>query len=444
MRGDTTTVAADTFSQLHGRHSLKFGGEYRKFLSNSRRLGPGILNFASFPAFLAGNANSFSVTLGNQSSSIDQGALEFFIQTNYRWTTHLTLQLGLRYAWNMTPEERFGRFIVFAPESGSLEDVGAEGEDIYHQNNKNFQPRVGFAWDPFKDGKTSLRGAYALTVDQPMTSIVTPMSANPPLSTPLTFTGDIRFENAIDTARAAGLAPASIDRGFDNAYMQSWNLNVQRELPGAVLATAGYFGSKGTNLIIRRNINQPVNGVRPYPAVSGSSAILPGTPLGNITQVESTGNSSYNALWMSMSRRFGRSLHISSYYTWSKSLDYNSLSTQGIVVQNSYHLRGDRSPSDFDARHRFVVNASYELPLRRRLLKGWHMAALLQSQSGNPVNIVTTNSTVTGVANTLRPDVAGPVAILGNVDRWFDTSAFTPVSGIWESRPKCDHRTRVP
>ncbi len=431
VRGDTTIVAADNFSWLHGRNSLKFGGEYRDFLSNSRRLSPGIFNFASIPAFLAGNANAFSITLGNQSSSIEQGALEFFIQTTYRWTPHFNVELGLRYAWNMTPDERFGRFIVFDPASGSLEDVGRAGEDIYHQNNKNFQPRVSFAWDPFKDGKTSVRGAYAIATDQPMTSIVTPMSANPPLSVPLTFAGPIRFDSAIDTARAAGLAPASIDRGFDNAYMQSWNLNVQRELPGAVLVMSGYFGSKGTHLILRRNINQPANGVRPYPAVSGSSAILPGTPLGNITQVESTGNSSYNALWLSMSRRFGRGLHIDSYYNWSKSLDYNSLSTQGIVVQNSYNLRGDRGPSDFDARHRFVANATYELPSSRNvLLKGWRIAALLQSQSGNPVNIVTTNSTLTGVPNTLRPNVAGPVSIIGHVERWFDTSAFTPVSAF--------------
>jgi hypothetical protein len=429
VRGDTTIVASDTFSWLHGRQSLKFGGEYRTFLSNSRRLGPGMFNFASIPTFLAGNANSFSITLGNQSSSIDQGALEFFIQTNYRLKPHLSLQLGLRYAWNMTPEERFGRFIVFDPRSGSLEYAGEAGEDVYHQNNKNFQPRVSFAWDLLKDGKTSLRGAYAVTVDQPMTSIVTPLSANPPLSIPLTFAGAIRFESAIDTARAAGLAPASIDRGFDNAYVQSWNLNVHRELPGAVLAMAGYFGAKGTNLILRRNLNQPLNGVRPYVTVSSSSAILPGTPLGNITQVESTGNSSYNALWLSTSRRFGRGLHINSYYTWSKSLDYNSLSTQGIVVQNSNDLRGDRGRSDFDARHRFVVNARYELPIGRNLLlKGWQIAVLLQSQSGNPVNIVTTNSTTTGVANTLRPDAAGPVAIVGDVERWFDTSAFTPVS----------------
>jgi hypothetical protein len=331
----------------------------------------------------------------------------------------------------MTPEERFGRFIVFDPESGSLEDVGKAGENVYQQNNKNFQPRVGFAWDPFKDGKTSLRGAYAVMVDQPMTSVVTPLSSNPSLSIPLTFAGVIRFDNALDTARAAGLAPASIDRGFDNAYLQSWNLNLQRELPGALLAMVGYFGSKGTNLIIRRNINQPVDGVRPYPAVSGSSEILPGAVLGNITQVESTGNSSYNALWVSTSRRFARGLQINGYYTFSKSLDTNSLRTQGVVVQNSYHVRGDRGTSDFDARHRFVVNATYELPFKRNvLLKGWHIAVLLQSQSGNPINIVTANSTVTGIANTLRPNAAGPVAIIGDVDRWFDTSVFTPVAGF--------------
>jgi hypothetical protein len=431
IRGDTTIVAADTFSWLRGRHSLKFGGEYRKFLSNSRRLGPGTFNFPSIPEFLNGNANAFSITLGNQSSSIDQGALEAFVQTNYRWRSHLTFQLGVRYAWNMTPEERFGRFIVFDPESGSLEDVGKAGENVYQQNNKNFQPRVGFAWDPFKDGKTSLRGAYAVMVDQPMTSVVTPLSSNPSLSIPLTFAGVIRFDNALDTARAAGLAPASIDRGFDNAYLQSWNLNLQRELPGALLAMVGYFGSKGTNLIIRRNINQPVDGVRPYPAVSGSSEILPGAVLGNITQVESTGNSSYNALWVSTSRRFARGLQINGYYTFSKSLDTNSLSTQGVVVQNSYHVRGDRGTSDFDARHRFVVNATYELPFKRNvLLKGWHIAVLLQSQSGNPINIVTANSTVTGIANTLRPNAAGPVAIIGDVDRWFDTSVFTPVAGF--------------
>jgi hypothetical protein len=334
----------------------------------------------------------------------------------------------MRYEWNITPEERYGRFVVFDPASGSLESPAQQGADIYHQNNKNFQPRVGLAWDPFRDGKTSLRVAYGISVDQPMTSVVAGTAVNPPLSIPVTFAGTIRFHDAIDLARAAGLAPASIHWGFDNAYVQSWNFNLQRELRHDLLAMAGYFGSKGSKLILRRNINQPRSGVRPYPVVSESSSLLPGTPLGNVAQVESAGNSTYNALWASISRRLAHGLQISGYFTWSKSLDYNSLSTQGIVVQDSYNVRGDRGLSDFDARHRVVVSGLYDLPFRgNRILQNWQISALVQMQSGNPVNIVTTNSAVTGVANTLRPDVNGPIAISGRVDRWFDTSVFTPV-----------------
>jgi hypothetical protein len=192
---------------------------------------------------------------------------------------------------------------------------------------------------------------------------------------------------------------------------------------------AGYFGSKGTHLILRRNVNQPIDGARPFPAVSPSSVILPGTPLGSITKVESTGNSSYNALWISAVRPVARGFEVNVSYTWSKSLDYNSLSSQGIVVQNSYDLRGDRGPSSFDTRQRIVVRGIYDLPFGgNRFLEGWQLAAIFQAQSGNPVNIVTTNSTVTGVANTLRPNVMGPIAIPGSVDRWFDTTVFTPVT----------------
>ena len=148
-----------------------------------------------------------------------------------------------------------------------------------------------------------LRAAYGIYVDQPMTSVVTPTSGNPPLAIPITFTGSIRLDNAINVAGLTSLAPQTVDHDFDNAYMQSWNLNVQHQFTPFVLMV-GYVGSKGTHLITRRNINQPVNGVRPYPALSNSSPILPGTALGNITQAESSGNSSYNALWVTARRRF--------------------------------------------------------------------------------------------------------------------------------------------
>lgn len=427
-RGDTTFIVADTLSYLRGRQSLKFGGEYRQFLNNNFRQATGSFNFPTVASFIAGDANSFSVTLGNQSSSIAEGALGFYVQDNFRFRPNLTFELGLRYEWNMTPSERYDRFIIFDPAAVSLIRVGTDIKEVYDENNRNLQPRVGLSWDPFADGKTAIRAGYGLQTDQPMTSVVLSTATNPPLALPLTFSGTVRLDNAILLAGAAGLAPQSINHGFDNAYLQSWNLNVQREVTRDLVFMAGYIGSKGTHLILRRNINQPVNGARPFPTLSPSSPILPGAALGNITQVESAGNSSYHAMWLSATQRLTHGLQLDASYTWSKSLDYNSFSTGGIVGQDSYNLRGDRGLSDFDARHRFVISAIYDLPFRgNQLIEGWQLAAIVQSQSGNPVNIVTSNSTVNGVAGTLRPDVNGPVAITGTVDQWFDTGAFTAV-----------------
>jgi hypothetical protein len=207
-RGDTTIVAGDTASCLCGRHSLKIGGEYRQFLNNNFRQGTGAFNFPDVPAFLTGEANSFSVTLGGQSSAIAQGAVGFFVQDSYK-LPNLTLEAGLRYDWNITPAERYGRFVVFDPRTALLVRLGPEGR-IYRQNNKNLQPRLGFAWDPFRNGKTSVRGAYAVFVDQPLTNVVVGTAGNPPLAAPLTYTGAVRLDNAIGLAQATGLAPMTV------------------------------------------------------------------------------------------------------------------------------------------------------------------------------------------------------------------------------------------
>jgi len=426
-RSDTTYVFADTVNWLVGSHSLKFGGEYRIFLNNNFRQVTGSFNFPTVASFIAGNANSFNITLGNQSSSVNEDALNLFVQDNFKVTQRLTLDLGIRYEWNITPTERYDRFITFDPLSNSLVRAGANFDDIYRQNKNNFQPRIGFVWLPFKQDKTVLRAAYGVYVDQPMTSVVTPTAGNPPLATPLTFSGSIRLDNALSIAGPPGLAPSSIDHNFDNAYIQSWNINLQQQIAD-VSFMVGYLGSKGTHLITRRNINQPVNGVRPFPRLSASSPILPGTTLGNITEVGSSGDSNYNALWVTGSRRFASGWQFNASYTYSKSLDYTSFSTGNVVLQNSYDVLGDRGLSDFDARHRFVISSMYDLPFNKNAwVSGWQLGLIIQSQSGNPVNIVTSNSTVNGIANTLRPDVNGPVEILGAVERWFDTSAFTAV-----------------
>jgi Carboxypeptidase regulatory-like domain/TonB dependent receptor len=431
-RGDTTFVFSDTASYLRGSHSLKMGGEFRRFLNNNFNRNIGTFNFATPEAFIAGNGNAFSVTIGDVSSSIANGALGLFLQDNYKLKPNLTLELGLRYDWFIAPSERYDRFVNFDEGAKSLRRVESARDKLYRDNKDNLQPRVGFAWDPRGDGKMSVRGAYAILADQPVTNLVTGNSSNPPLATPLTFNGAIRLNNAVDVARAAGLSPSAVDPSFDNAYIQSWNLNVQREITPSLGMMIGYFGSKGTHLRISRNVNQLISGVRPVPALSTSSAILPGAAVGNITKIESTANSSYNALWISANKRLSRGLQFNASYTWSKSLDYNSLNSQGVVVQDSYNLRGDRGLSDYDARHRFVINAIYELPFRgNRFVEGWQVSTVTQLQSGNPVNILAGNpaglniASLTGLA-TLRPDLIGPIEIIGSPTQWFNAAVCDP------------------
>ena len=190
---------------------------------------------------------------------------------------------------------------------------------------------------------------------------------------------------------------------------------MQRQLGPKLAVTGGYSGSRGTNLRISRNINQPVDGVRPFAAVSPSSPILPGTPLGNITQVASTGFRTTTPPGC-RSPRLSRGLQFEASYTWSKSLDTNSLNSSGFAVQDGNDIAEQYGLSDFDARHRFVLSATYALPFTGNVLtRGWRLAAVVQSQSGNPFNIVTSTSSLNGVAEHRAPgrDRADPHHRLG-------------------------------
>jgi hypothetical protein len=430
-RSDTTYVVSDTLNYLRGNHSLKFGGELRRFYNNNTNKDTGSFAFANMAAFLNGTANTFNVTLGDVSTAIAQGALGIFAQDNYKLRSNVTLELGFRWDWLMSPTERFSRLVDYVPETNSLVRVNNGIAPVYHTNWKNLQPRLGFSWDPFKDGKTSIRGAYAILADQPVTNLVSPNGSNPPFATAVALPANTttQLSNAtIVAVPGATVSPSSSDPEFDNAYIQSWNLNVQRDIGHGFAVTAGYFGTKGTHLRLSRNLNQTflnaaLNPVRRFPALSSSSPIAPNVPLLNITFREGTGVSSYNALWVTANKRLGRGLQFNSSYTFSKSIDYNSQSSQGVTVQDSYNLRGDRGLSDFDARHRFVVSGLYELPFSGNQLKeGWQFSLITQLQTGNPVTLLAGNAgaigaipaananSLTGLA-TLRPDIAGPITI---------------------------------
>jgi outer membrane receptor protein involved in Fe transport len=428
-RGDTTAVLSDTLSWSRGRHSLKFGGELRRFYNNNFQQFVGFFNFANVAAFIADNSNQFTFTRGKGASQIEESALGFFVQDSFRWKPNFTLELGLRYDWNMSPNEKTNRYFTFDPGTTSMVQVNTP----YHQNNKNFGPRVGFAWDPFNDGKTSVRAAYAIQYDQPITGYVLGLTTNPPNAIPVNFTTGVTLENPIPPGNVA-VAPAMIDPNFNDAYVQSYNLNVQREIAPSLGIMVGYFGSKGTHLNIVQNFNQRVAGLRPFPTVS-----IPGqtgtSGLNNINEQTSNGNSNYNALWVTVTKRVSHGLQFNASYTFSKSIDYNSLNAQGVVVQDSTNIRNDRGLSDFDARHRIVLNWIYQLPFKgNRLVEGWQVSAITMWQTGNPLNIITNDSTLTG-SGSLRPDRLTTVTVLGDPAKWFSNIVCDPGSAGFVACP---------
>jgi hypothetical protein len=139
-------------------------------------------------------------------------------------------------------------------------------------------------------------------------------------------------------------------------------------------------------------------------------------------------------LWVTANQRMTNGLQFNASYTLAKSQDTDSLGSQGIlggsgtnILQNSYDIANSYGPSDFDVRHRFVINTIYDLPFTgNAFVAGWQIGAIVQAQTGNPISIVTNISTFNGVLNTLRPDLIGNLQIIGSPNQWFSNSVCDP------------------
>lgn len=425
-RGDTTVALNDGVSWLKGRHTFMFGGEIRRAYNNNIALNIGQITYLSQAQFLADGADAFTLQLGSGNDKILQPSYDVFVQDSFKVLPNLTLNYGLRYAWNATPSESQNRFSNFDPKTGNLFISGQP----YQQNNTSFQPRFGFAWDPLKDGKMSVRGGYAILTQAPTTNTVTGLSADPPFALPISVNSashSITAENPTAALKAPSIGPLPINSGFNNAYSQDWNLSVQRQLTNDLGLEVAYVGVKGTHLQLVQNINQPLvvngfyNAVRPYPSLPATSPVFPAQCVptclyGNINQVNSAGNSLYNGLWITANKHVSHGLQFLATYTLSKSLDYNSLSSgETYTIQNAYNPRGDRGLSEFDVRNRVVVSGFYTLPFKgNRLVSGWQVGTVFQAQTGNPVNPTLAIGPGPGISLTVRPDLLGRIHTTGN------------------------------
>ena len=420
-----TSVASDTATYLRGNHIVKMGGEFRHTSVFTFSNDPGSFTYATVPAFQTGLGNAFNITLGDRAVDLHINTMGAFVQDSISLGSRVKLDAGLRYDYIGAPTEPNNNLVLFDAAKVALVRLGS-GIDQPHSNGSDFQPRLGLIWNPTGDSKLAVRAAYAVMVNQTNTGYIGGAGANPPLAVPLNVAGAVRLDSALATAQASGLAPTTTNPNFLPGRMQTWNVNVEREF-GATGVMIGYFGSHGDRLRVPINLNQFNLGTttRPYPTLSASSPILPGATLGNITEVESAGWSNYKGLWITANRRMSRGLQVSTSYTLSKSEDTNSYDGTA-VAQDSRDLSTGYGLSDFDTRHRFSLNATYELPFHgNRLSEGWQVTGVLQLQSGNPLNIVTNINTFTGLA-TIRPDLVGSESIVGSPTQWFNNTVCDP------------------
>ncbi len=418
-RFDTLGVVSDTATLLRGKNTIKIGGEFRRFLEASFAGDTGTLTYASTANnFEQDTATGFSIQPTEITSRIYTNAGALFLQDHYRVTQRLTLEAGMRFEWNGTPTEGENRFVIFDPGTVSLIQVGTHGVDSPYNQNYNFEPRAGFALDVFGNGKSVLRAGYGYLVDQPTETNVSGLTTNPPFSTSVSYTNSnvpIPVSSLYSSAKAAGIAISNVNPKFSNSYTETYNLNVQQALPAGMVASVGYYGSVGKHLRVRTNQNQPIGGAsgpRPFPVLSENSPIDPGVATNtNIAEANSTSSSNYNALWAVLTKNLGHGLEFNMNYEWAKSLDLQSLGSQGgYQLQDSNNPADNYGASDFDVRHHYAGTALYALPFKgNRLVSGYQFSTIVQYQTGNPVNILASNSTYTGLSGVIRPDLVGPV-----------------------------------
>jgi len=403
----------DNFIWTRGRHTFKFGGEYRRavvdsFNDNLERGGIVFTTdngFDSDPgtdilaAYYLGYDYFTEADAGNTQRTTSNNGLAFFAQDDFRASSNLTVNLGLRWEY-FGPIREANNILANLGSDGNLAMAGTDGVNgAYKRDLNNFGPRLGFAWSALPS--TVIRGSYGVYFDYIPQHLLTTNYTNdaglttPPIGPkpvqPLNF--DANAFNG-SSPGAPVFTPVTLPYSFDifftprdlaTPYVQSWNLNLERELVQNAALQLGYVGSKGTKLVRLRDANQAlVDGTRPNPNY------------GFMDEFATISGSTYHAMQATLRLKNWHGLAGFAGYTWSKSLDdasdgidFNSATV--ALPQDSNNLRAEHGPSNFDTRHRFTAAFTYQIPRLagpRKLSEGWQVNTIVTAQSGRPVPIV--------------------------------------------------------
>jgi len=404
---------ADDIFLTRGNHSIKMGTSFTRYQNNDAfdGWGSGRYTFGSLEDFLGANPNEWRGKLNGASSL--RGAREwvigFYLQDDIKLRSNFTLNLGVRYEFITEPSEVNG----FQHTLGSDPlNAGQPTNDKFIENPSlnNVAPRIGLAWDPFGDGKTSVRAGYGIFHDTILFyQYANSMRRNCPVNTTLFVRGaNIGFPrpnvpSAPPTECILGPFQSfqAIEFDVHQPYMQQWNLSFQRELISGISFTTAYVGSRGVHLMGHRNINvaEPSE-IRP----DGTKFFGPGrtrrnSNYGDITMWEYGTDSYYHGLTASLRKRFAQGLQFQASYTWGKSLDTNTRGNSGdssggaAEPQDPYDLSTMYGPSDHHVKQAFRFNWAYALPgaglsgTAGALAKGWQVQGIISMNTGSTLQL---------------------------------------------------------
>jgi hypothetical protein len=472
----------ELLSWTKGHHFLKIGGEF----SLEKNIHDTLLNnygTFSFTGTKSGNALAdfalgLPVTM-NQDAPItkyDNGwYYALFVQDDLRIHPRLTLNLGLRYDVQTPFTDPYDRRLAFVLGAKSskvptaplgLQFPGDSGipRGIANMDTNNFAPRVGMAWDPFGNGKTSVRAAFGLFYgsisanEWNQTTDFQPFSARQQFNDVKSLTdpygnlpgGLSPYPYVYDPAHTLFLANASVTtiaRDFVWPYTYQLNFSIERQLRSGLSVTAAYVGALGHHWPTIRDNNYPVYG--PGATTANVNTRRPIQPQPNsyavINDIESSVTDAYHGLQISAEKRMSRNFSFKGFYTFSKALEgSNEASANGATGwQNANQQWEDRGRTASDRRHNFVMSAIWKIDyfkgsnaLLRGVLNGWSLSAIMSARSGTPLTVGAGSDINLDGINNDRANLIGNPIMDPNRSRsdvikaWFNTAAFgKPATG---------------
>jgi len=463
-RHDNTYHYIENMTFTQGQHTMKWGFDIRRFLFNSffTSFGRGSFRFDgrftgnSVADMLLGLANQGDRNLGEPFHNAKTFSSGYYFQDDWKLSPKLTLNLGLRYEFNLPPIENVNKMASFDPTTNTIKVAGDQeafinpatgqlefrprpgiGNRLWRTDKNDFAPRIGLAWRPFGGTQTVIRAGFGTFYNyQIVGNGITPLSRNSPFRQRQTagpFQSPARPNVADIFAGKPSVVAPGIDSNFRTAYIDQWSLGIQREVASNLVVDITYLGSEGHKLPIGSNINQAFLG----PGTIDSRRPFPG--YGNITggYIQSMGKSNYHGLTGRVERRFDQGLSFIASYTWSKSIDENSgistSSDSSTNIQDVRNMRAERSVSDYDVNHRMVLSYVYDLPFGagRRfspgnrivnyVVRGWQTTGIWTWQTGRPFTVLTGNDQSNTGQNGDRPNIIGDWHVQNRgPEQWFN------------------------